>query len=208
MHLQQLSTSNKGHWLSTLQQKNQCNRHLKYYEDKFFDHMNTVDSQSNIFPLPEEIRKKTVLQVWEILTSVKQLNFTAKANLHSSTGWDGEGSGNVMVSQENSSSLIFQEKGVWKGQQGEPLKFSNSFKWTLDLTRNVISLEHLRRGPNFPVFLLDLKPINANTLVSIDSHACGKDSYFGEIRIDSKGLHFIWKIVGPKKSETLTYHYF
>jgi len=93
-------------------------------------------------------------------------------------------------------------------QHGENLNFFNIFRWSLDLTKTMISLEHLRRGPNQPTFLFDLKPVNTSCLTSAAAHICGKDLYCGEMHKKISELQFLWTIKGPKKDETLIYNYF
>lgn len=112
-----------------------------------------------------------------------------------------------MITKESSQILIFHEKGVWRNKQGEDLHFSNIFRWTLDRHAGVISLEHLRRGVDHPVFLFHLSPTNQYTLSSVDSHLCESDTYFGELHVDAHSLRLHWRVIGPKKNEEIDYYY-
>jgi hypothetical protein len=103
--------------------------------------------------------------------------------------------------------LTFNEKGHWKGRTGPSVSFSNIFRWTLDRTAEVISLEHLRRGLDHPVFLFHLVPTSEYSLSSIHSHLCDDDSYFGQVDFDEQGLRLSWRVIGPKKNETIEYFY-
>lgn len=148
---------------------------------------------------------KVLLNFWERLTKVSQLTFHAKSRSEE-IGWNGKGSGEVIIKREGYNTLVFTEKGSWRGERDE-VSFSNVFRWTLDRNANVISLEHLRRGPDYPVFLFHLAPSGSQTLSSVDSHLCGGDTYFGQIHFDVKSLRLNWRVIGPKKNEEIDYYY-
>ena len=150
---------------------------------------------------------QVLLSFWDKLQKVSHLTFKAKTNSKEENGWNGQGKGEVVITKEAPNILIFQEKGVWNGKPGTELNFSNSFRWTLDRTAGVISLEHLRRGITFPVFLFYLAPSGKNSLASVDSHLCEGDTYFGQIFFDHYGLRLSWRVIGPKKNEEIDYHY-
>ncbi len=144
---------------------------------------------------------------WERLAAVKEISFKAKTKSTEEGGWKGAGKGEVIVTREGDSVLIFNEKGSWKGESGQEISFSNIFRWTLDRAAGMISLEHLRRGWNHPVFLVNLAPSDNCILTSVDSHLCEGDLYFGQISYDQYGLQLNWRIIGPKKNEVLDYYY-
>lgn len=152
-------------------------------------------------------RLKTLLTLWEKLASVRRLTFTArsKTNHQGGGGWTGRGEGEVSVTKEGQSVLLFQESGHWKDR--ENMSFSNAYRWTFDRPAGVISLEHLRRGLDHPVFLFHLAPTSSRSLSSVDSHLCGGDTYFGKIYFDPHTLHFNWRVIGPKKNEDMDYFY-
>lgn len=151
----------------------------------------------------EENKLQTLLHFWEKLTSVTRLNFNAKTQ---EIGWNGRGKGDVLITKE-SSTLVFTEKGTWQNKEGTEFAFSNIFRWVLDRNACIISLEHLRRGPDRPVFLFHLAPSGKHSLSSIDSHLCGGDAYFGQIHFDQHTLRLNWRVIGPKKNEELDYYY-
>lgn len=153
----------------------------------------------------DQNRPKVLLAFWEKLSVIKTLSFNARAK-SSETGWNGKGKGEVAVTSPESNVLIFTEKGSWIGKQGE-VAFSNVFRWTIDRAACVISLEHLRRGYENPVFLFDLSPTGNYTLSSVDSHLCGGDMYFGQIHFDRYSLRLNWRVIGPKKNEDIDYYY-
>lgn len=139
-----------------------------------------------------ENREQILLFFWE-----KLVNVTTVA-LHTTTGWTG--SGTVRVLREDST-LIFHEQGSWQTQE---LSFNNRLYWVLDPRLEKISLGHLRRGTD--QFLVHLTPVDAHALTSINSHLCGKDSYFCQLRCHSQGLCLNWRVAGSKNEE-LNYFY-
>lgn len=150
---------------------------------------------------------RILLAFWERLNYVKELSFHAKTNSKGPGGWNGKGKGEVHVAKNSDNELVFTEKGTWKGENNRETVFSNIFRWTLDTSAGIISLEHLRRGLNNPVLLFHLVPSGNQSLTSIDSHLCGGDTYFGQIFYDHNSLRLNWKVIGPKKNEELDYYY-
>lgn len=154
-----------------------------------------------------ENKTQILLAFWNKLNTVKNLTFLAKTKSKEISGWDGKGQGEVISTKEGYNILIFNEKGMWQNKEGIEVSFSNVFRWSLDRNAGVISLEHLRRGADHPVFLFHLAPSNKNSLSSVDSHLCGGDTYFGQIHFDQTNLRLNWRVIGPKKNETIDYYY-
>lgn len=154
----------------------------------------------------DENKLQVLLAFWEKLSGVTKLTFNAKSKGES--GWNGKGKGEVIIIKDNSQTLVFHEKGTWQGKQGEEVGFSNVFRWSLDRKVGVISLEHLRRGADHPVFLFYLAPSSQHSLSSVDSHLCEGDTYFGQIHFDRFNLRLNWRVIGPKKNEEIDYYYF
>lgn len=152
-------------------------------------------------------KTQVLLAFWKKLQSVTQLTFHAKTNSKNEGGWSGKGQGEVICSKTDGNILIFNEKGTWQGKQGVDTSFSNVFRWTLDCNAKMISLEHLRRGLEHPVFLFHLTPSGPHSLSSVDSHLCEGDTYFGQIHFDTYSLRLNWRVIGPKKNEELDYYY-
>lgn len=147
---------------------------------------------------------KVLYSFWKQLTTVKQVSFQAKTK--SSRSGSVKGKGDVTVVKESDLVLIFNEKGEWQGEEGT-VNFSNTFRWTIDRDAGVISLEHLRRGIEHPVFLLDFAPFNNHTLFSVEAHLCEEDTYIGQI-VNKNGLmHLHWRVIGPKKNDEINYYY-
>jgi hypothetical protein len=144
-------------------------------------------------------KTQTLLLFWARLEAMSKLTLKA-GNL--------EGKGDVTVSSEGDNVIIYSEKGAWVGQQGTQINFSNAQRWTLNLTEGVISLQHLRRGPNSPVALVEMAPVDSQSLSSIDCHVCGADIYSARLRlIDSAGLQLSWSVIGPRKNDQMEYCY-
>jgi len=144
---------------------------------------------------------------WNRLSTVKQLIFHAKTKSSQEVGWNGKGQGEVSILKNSYTTLVFQEKGQWQNQEGHAVNFTNAFRWTLDKETAMISLEHLRRGPDHPVFLFHLTPISPSSLISVDSHLCEGDIYFGQLHFDANHLRLNWRVIGPKKNEEIDYYY-
>lgn len=162
----------------------------------------TAEAQGSV-----ENKLSTLLAFWEKLASVSRLTFNANSKSSQDLGWNGRGSGEVEIVKNGFSSLIFNEKGLWTGKTSKDMNFSNIFRWTLDRSAGLIALEHLRRGPDHPVFLFHLAPSSHYSLSSVNSHLCGGDTYFGKVHFDQYGLRLNWRVIGPKKNEEIDYFY-
>lgn len=150
---------------------------------------------------------KTVEAFWELLSKISRLTFQARTKGNDADGWNGRGTGEVAIEKEGYSALLFYEKGSWLNKEGGETRFSNTFRWTMDRSRAMISLEHLRRGPERPVFLFHLAPTGNRILTSVDSHLCEGDAYFGQIHFSADNMHLRWRVIGPAKNEEINYYY-
>lgn len=148
-----------------------------------------------------------LMTIWKRLGAVKSLTFHANTKSKEEGGWNGKGSGEVIVEREGQNVMIFTERGSWNHEDGREIDFRNVFRWTLDRSTRVISLEHLRRGVHHPVFLFHLAPSGSSSLASVDSHLCEGDAYFGQVLCDPHHLRLNWRVIGPKKNEEIDYYY-
>jgi hypothetical protein len=139
---------------------------------------------------------------WERLKKVKQFTKTVKSRALIENGWNGKGSGEVIVSIHSDSVILFHEKGVWEGN----ISFSNTFRWTLDRTTGLISLERFR-NPEDAFFLFYLAPSGNNFLASVESHLCEHDVYMATVPWDRNSIGLHWRVIGPKKNEEMEYSY-
>ena len=151
----------------------------------------------------KRVQEPLLLGFWDRLKTVQHLNLHAKSHSKQETGWNGVGKGDVLVIKENETTLVFQERGAWQIREAQEIAFSNTFRWTLDRSAGMISLEHLRLGPEQPTFLLHLIQQTENTLVSLEPHLCNQDVYLATASWDSDAIHLSWRITGPKKNETI-----
>lgn len=146
---------------------------------------------------------------WEKLSAVQHFTFQAHTPLDLAFAWNGQGQGQVILQQETSPHprLIFNERGTWQNEHGIETIFHNVFRWTLNLEKNCICLEHLRQGPAHPVFLFDLLPSTAEELISPLPHLCGADTYSGKLSLNKEQLQMNWHITGPRKNTAMCYFY-
>lgn len=177
---------------------------LSTHEKKAYSVFKSENGSSS---LNKQEHENLLMAFWERLSFVNELTFHAKSQLKETGHWHGKGKGFVTVTREGETTLIFNEKGSWHGEKNHEMDFSNVFRWTLDRPNGMISLEHLRYGPNNPIFLFHLAPTNPRTLTSVDSHLCEGDTYFGQILCDTHSLRLNWRVIGPKKNDELDYYY-
>jgi hypothetical protein len=155
----------------------------------------------------KRIQDPQLLSFWERLKIVKEVALDARTRSKDGSGWNGSGKGNVLVAQDSAAILTLHERGSWQVQQTQNMTFSNTFRWTLDLSAGMISLEHLRKGPNYPVFLFHLAPTGNQHLASVESHLCEEDVYMAQVAWDRHHIRLSWRVIGPKKNEEMEYYY-
>jgi hypothetical protein len=145
-----------------------------------------------------------VVELWSCLHRVRSLRFVAQSAL--ATGWNGVGTGSVIVGAPADSVLIFTESGSWQPTGGRPLRFSNVFRWSR-INADLIRLEHLRFGADQPVYLFDLSSEMGGEWISVSPHLCEQDCYAAKLWLQERGLWLRWTITGPKKQECIEYFY-
>ena len=140
----------------------------------------------------------TLTEAWERLRAVRSLRFSATSNDQVS-GWEGAGTGTVKVTVTGNSTITFTENGTWIRDSGQQLDFNNIYRWGFDWDAQTIRLEHLRRRPDSPVFLLELEPTDGTTFESVSPHRCGADLYTATVKFKDDRLCLRWHVKGPKK---------
>lgn len=145
-----------------------------------------------------------VVELWTRLRHVRSLRFIAQSAMV--TGWQGGGTGSVVVDAPADSVLTFTESGSWQPAGGRSLRFSNVFRWSR-INSDLIRLEHLRFGADHPVYLFDLAAEPAGEWRSVSPHLCEQDCYAAELRLHETGLWLRWTVTGPKKQECIEYSY-
>jgi hypothetical protein len=148
-----------------------------------------------------------VVRVWNRLATVRQLTFESRSSSVEASGWEGQGTGQVVVDLGEPATLLFHETGTWRSAEGRQFRFSNAYRWTLDDAHQRLRLEHLRFGRARPVLLFDLAALNDGVLQSDAAHVCSDDCYTARLELDADTIHLDWKIVGPKKDEAISYRY-
>jgi len=146
-------------------------------------------------------------QAWARLGTVRNLTFKSHSRSVVTSGWEGDGAGDVVVAHAGPCTLVFHETGTWRSVEGREFQFSNSYRWTLDRAHPYIRLEHLRFGADRPVLLFDLVPATDGTLQSAAGHVCSDDCYSARLSLDPDLIHLDWKITGPKTDEAISYCY-
>ena len=143
--------------------------------------------------------------VWRRLASVQHLTFQATSTL--ATGWNGCGSGTVVVEHIDGDVLLFNEHGQWSPSGQAPLSFSNVYRWTWVRDTSTIRLEHLRFGWDQPVYLLDFARSGDGRVLSVEPHVCRDDLYSAELAVADSRVRLDWSIKGPAKNEAIKYVY-
>lgn len=176
---------------------------LKELIKRIYNHL-SLDEKKRYYYLTYEQKneKKQINElfkvIWDHLQNVSQMTLMARSG-----SCFRKGKGNVIVEQSGQS-LIFHEQGNWQGNEG---KYQNRFRWTWDRAKGLLTLEHLRFGEDYPVFLFDLHPARGNMLKSLCPHLQGKDTYFGWMECGKLFLHLHIRTLGPTKDEKVEYAY-
>jgi hypothetical protein len=142
-------------------------------------------------------------QLWERLSCVRTLAFVARSGRPG--GWNGAGSGTVVVARIDAATMTFTEAGVWRPEGSRDLRFSNVFRWTV--AGDLIRLEHLRFGLDHPVYLFDLQQTGEREWRSATPHQCKEDCYAAVLSVHNDHLALHWSIDGPRKQENIEYTY-
>lgn len=148
----------------------------------------------------------TLTDAWDRLRAVQTIRISAKSNSRTA-GWKGTGTGTVMVDVVDDSTITFTERGSWRSDSGDEHDFNNVYRWTLVDDSAVIRLEHLRFGPDQPVYLLDFAPTDDIIFRSISPHYCGADLYTAMMEFKDEAVYLLWNVRGPEKDEEICYAY-
>ena len=142
-------------------------------------------------------------RVWELLGRVRTLSFVARSDRPG--GWNGAGSGTVVVRQGGEGTITFAEAGVWRPEGGRDIRFRNVFRWSV--AGEAVRLEHLRFGEDHSVYLFDLAPAGEREWRSVSPHLCSQDCYAALLTIRADAVVLRWSVDGPRKQETIEYTY-
>ncbi len=143
-------------------------------------------------------------RLWSILQSVQSLHFESRSE--AATGWNGIGTGTVTTTMPDADTIIFNEAGTWQSPGRPAIQFGNVYRWSN--INGLLRLEHLRFGPDHPVYLFDMAPNDSGEWREAAPHQCREDCYTAALKIEGNRLHLAWSIVGPRKRETINYTYY
>lgn len=153
--------------------------------------------------IERRVQEPQLLAFWDKLKDVRHFTRIASSRSQTEPKWQGKGKGDVLVNEQGSNILVFHERGSWEVPEGKNIDFSNTFRWTIDRSSCMISLEHLRLGPDHPVFLFHLAVSGNNALSSVESHLCEEDAYLATVPWDRYSIQLNWRVIGPKKNEEM-----
>jgi hypothetical protein len=146
----------------------------------------------------------TIEELWDHLVRVRKLAFVAQSSLR--TGWNGEGTGTVVVQPAGDAAITFTEFGSWLPDGGRDIRFHNVFRWSI--VDGKLHLEHLRFGEASPVHLFDMEPAGDREWVSVLPHQCSEDCYTARILVHEDRIVLNWSIDGygsARRSNTITH---
>lgn len=148
---------------------------------------------------------ESLIDVLSRLRRVRALQFDARTR--AATGWDGIGTGAVTVSEPIDGVVVFAEAGTWRPRAPGrgAIGFNNVFRWSP--VGAALRLEHLRFGPDRPVFLFDMAPGEDGVWRVVSPHQCREDGYTASLAIECEQLVVAWSVVGPRKHESIRYTY-
>jgi hypothetical protein len=139
-----------------------------------------------------------LLTAWRLLQSVRSVTLTV---------WDGaagaiqaQGTGSVTIEVVGASQMVVRERGRWTGPRGAGAHYADALRWTLDHDAGMLRLQHLRRGPEVPVTILELVADGVGGLIPLGPHLCGQDRYEGSLRLLDAETEVSWRVTGPKKN--------
>lgn len=175
-------------------------------EKKFYHCITPSSKTAKAHIARKKETKDQLLELWQRLKGVHLLTFSA-THLGQEELPSRSAKAEVLVESQEDNTLIFREKGHWFLEGQEELAFSNVFRWRLDLSSCLISLEHLRYGNQNPIFLFHLRRVKPNHLQACDPHLCADDCYAGHLLWNRHTIDLHVRSIGPSKNTYLEYCY-
>lgn len=187
-------------------------QHLNLQEQQIYYHPQDRFSLKKASVTRQSATSRAYLQeamplLWQRLLQVKHLSFSAQSKAEQSSGWNGIGKAKVEIHPAAARSIIFKEQGSWTSHEGKQFDFKNALRWTWHASKPVFILEHLHYGPEHPIVLFELKPINLTQFEMIQPFLCKQDTYLAHLHCDQHLIQLHWRIIGPKKNEEMHYIY-
>lgn len=150
-------------------------------------------------------RTDSLLVAWKLLCDAQSVS----VSVHDAG--DGavqaRGSGSVSVEANGGAEVVIRERGRWAEPHGGGAHFTDALRWTLDTDMALLRLEHIRRGPEEPVVLVELADDGNGGLTPLSPFLCGDDRYEASIRIMDDVVEVAWRVTGPKKSHEIIRRY-
>ncbi len=145
--------------------------------------------------------------LWQRLLQIKHLSFSAQSKAEKPSGWNGIGRAKVDAKSLSTHIVMFEEQGSWTSDEGKQFDFKNTFRWTMHHTKPLITLEHLRHGPDHPIVLFELTPVSSTRFETVHPYLCRQDTYLAHLYCDRHFIQLNWRILGPSKNEEIHYIY-
>ncbi|HET7024609.1 MAG TPA: DUF6314 family protein [Gemmatimonadales bacterium] len=123
-----------------------------------------------------------------------------------SEGLDGVAEGEVEWVNVKPNEVTWRERGRWISGQLSGTRFSSAYAWRRS-DAGVLSIAHLRLGPDHPVALVDLTESPDGCWRSAAPHHCADDRYSAEVRLEGRAVVVQWTVTGPTTDYTLRARY-
>ena len=121
-------------------------------------------------------------------------------------GLDGVAEGEVEWVNVKPNEVTWRERGRWVSGQLSGTRFSSAYAWRRN-DAGVLSIAHLRLGPDHPVELVDLTESPDGCWRSAAPHLCADDRYSAEVRLEGRVVMVKWTVTGPTTDYTLRARY-
>lgn len=149
----------------------------------------------------KDVRDKDIdslLAAWRLLQSVRSVTLTVRDG--GEGAYQAQGTGSVAIEMVGASKMVVRERGRWTDPRGAGTHYTDTLRWTLDHEAGMLRLEHLRRGPEAPVTVLELVADGVGGLIPLGPHLCGQDRYEGSLRLLDGEAEISWRVTGPSKN--------
>ena len=123
-----------------------------------------------------------------------------------SEGLEGVAEGEVEWVNVKPNEVTWRERGRWVSGQLSGTRFSTAYAWRRN-DAGVLSIAHLRLGPDHPVELVDLTESPDGCWRSASPHLCAEDRYSAEVRLEGRVVMVKWTVTGPTTDYTLRARY-
>lgn len=127
-------------------------------------------------------------------------------NVGGSEGVDGVADGEVEWVNVKPDEVTWRERGRWTIGPLSGTRFCSAYAWRRT-DAGVLSIAHLRLGPDHPVELVDLTESPDGCWRSADPHLCAEDRYSAEVRLVGRKVEVKWTVSGPTTGYLLTATY-